>query len=62
MPPALHAALVALVNASLQVVVAFGVSVSDAQNVAITAVTNSLLVVLSVLAANRRPPSPKPSP
>ena len=45
----LHAAAVGLLNAILQAISAFGVHLTGDQNVAISAVVNSLLVVLSLL-------------
>lgn len=43
-----HVAVVGLVNSCIQLVSAFGVHLSSDQNAAITAVVNSLLLVLSV--------------
>lgn len=45
----LHAAVVGVVNAVLQVVTTFGVDVSGSQDVAITGATNAILVLLSVV-------------
>ncbi len=45
----LHAAVVGLSNSVIQCVSSFGVHLSSSQNVAITGVVNSLLLVLSVL-------------
>jgi hypothetical protein len=43
------AAILGLVNAALQLVIAFGVSISDAQNVAITTFVNAGLVVVALV-------------
>lgn len=54
----LHVAVVGLLNAVLQVVNAFGVKLSDGQNVAITALVNAVLVIVSlvlVTATNGKP-------
>lgn len=42
---ALSAALVAVLNTALQLVVSFGVNLSDTQNAAITGLVNALLVL-----------------
>ena len=43
------AAVMGLVNAALQLLIAFGVSISDTQNVAITAFVNALLVIVALV-------------
>lgn len=57
----LHAAVVGLANSAIQLVSAFGVHLTSDQNVAITGITNSLLLVLSVLLiSNTTEPSASP--
>jgi hypothetical protein len=61
----LHAAVVGVTNAVLQAVTAFGVTLTGAQNVAITSVTNSMLVLLSALliaSTHQAPALPPPPP
>jgi len=43
------AAVMGLVNAALQLVIAFGVSITDTQNVAITAFANAVLVIVALV-------------
>jgi len=43
------AAVMGLVNAALQLLIAFGVTISDSQNVAITAFVNALLVIVALV-------------
>lgn len=45
----LHAAIVGVFNSLLQVVAAFGVTISGAQDVAITSCVNSFLVLASLV-------------
>lgn len=42
-------ALASVVNTALQLVVSFGVTITDSQNAAITGLVNSILVLLGVL-------------
>ncbi len=63
------AAIVGVVNTLLQLVVSFGVSVTDSQNAAITGLVNSLLVLAGVVehyrirnGAKPTPPTPPPAP
>lgn len=59
-------AIMGLVNAALQLLIAFGVSVSDAQNAAITAFVNALLIACAVgfdlYHKNAIPPKPASTP
>lgn len=61
----LPALILGFVNAVLQMVVAFGVTISDQQNAAITAVVNAALVLgvslYHLLKAERQPPAVNPS-
>jgi hypothetical protein len=61
---AITAAAMGLLNALLQVLIAFGISISDAQNVAITAFANALLVVVALVLERKTnvltPSPPKP--
>jgi len=54
-------AIMGLVNACLQLVVAFGVNISDAQNAAITTFVNALLIVGALVwdYAHKNPVPPK---
>jgi hypothetical protein len=58
------AAITGLVNAALQLVIAFGVSITDAQNAAITVFVNAALVVVALVLDHKTtvtsPPTPKP--
>lgn len=55
------AAITALVNATLQLIIAFGVSISDAQNAAITVFVNAALVIVAlVLDRKTNITTPKP--
>lgn len=58
------AAVMGLLNALLQVLIAFGISITDAQNVAITAFANALLVVVALVLERKTnvltPSPPKP--
>jgi len=57
----LQAAALGLLNAVLQLVVAFGVNITDPQNAAITAVVNGVFVVGSlVLALRKKQAAPGP--
>lgn len=59
------AAAMGLLNAALQLLIAFGISISDAQNVAITAFVNALLVIVALVLDRKTtlttPSPPKPS-
>lgn len=58
----IHAALVGLTNATLQLVVSFGVNVSTNQDAAITVMVNSFLVLLALVwranGFHKTPPGP----
>ena len=60
MPATITTAIMGVTNAVLQLVIAFGVTVSDAQNAAITGVVNAILVAVAVLWDQRRKPTPTP--
>lgn len=49
MPPALTAAVVALVNAILSVVINFGISLTEDQRVSIVTLTNAVLVIAALV-------------
>jgi hypothetical protein len=59
-----NVAVVALANAAMQLVVSFGVSLTDAQNAAITGLVNALLLVgaLFVHTGSTPPPPAPPAP
>lgn len=46
---ALSAALVAVLNTALQLVISFGVNLTETQNASITALVNALLVLAGVV-------------
>jgi len=66
MPPMnipVSAAIFGVVNTTLQLVVSFGVSITDSQNAAITGLVNSVLVLVGVvehfrIKANGQKPGP----
>lgn len=65
MTATISAAVLGLTNAILQVVISFGVNVSDTQNAAITALVNALLVFSALvweLRSKRSPVPPTPVP
>ena len=53
----LHAAVIGLSNSIIQAASAFGAHLSSDQNLAITGLVNSLLVILSLLIINGTSPS-----
>lgn len=58
------AAIMGLLNAGLQLLISFGISISDAQNVALTAFVNAVLVVVALVLERKTnvltPSPPKP--
>lgn len=58
MTATISAAVLGLVNAALQVVVAFGVNLTDNQNAAITALVNAVLIVSALVYELVRKQSP----
>jgi len=55
-----HVAIIALLNSVLQLVIAFGGDITDAQNAALTAVGNSLLLAVSLVVTRSAGNGPAP--